>query len=37
VHGEPAALEAQRARLAAKGWRVSAPSPGDVVEVGGGS
>lgn len=28
VHGEPASLEAQRARLAAKGWRVEAPLPG---------
>jgi metallo-beta-lactamase family protein len=33
VHGEPAALEAQRARLAAKGWRVEAPQPGQEVEL----
>ena len=33
VHGEPAAIEAQRARLAAKGWRVEAPQPGAVVEL----
>jgi metallo-beta-lactamase family protein len=25
VHGEPAALEAQRARLAARGWNVNVP------------
>lgn len=34
VHGEPAALEAQRARLAAKGWRVEAPQPGATVDLG---
>jgi len=33
VHGEPAALEAQRARLLAKGWRVEAPQPGATVDV----
>ena len=33
VHGEPVALEAQRARLAAKGWRVEAPQPGQVSEI----
>jgi len=33
VHGEPAALEAQRARLADRGWRVEAPQPGATVEV----
>ncbi len=33
VHGEPAGLEAQRARLSEKGWRVEAPQPGEVVEL----
>ena len=33
VHGEPAALEAQRARLSAKGWRVEAPQPGQLSEL----
>jgi metallo-beta-lactamase family protein len=33
VHGEPPALEAQRARLAAKGWRVEAPQPGAEVAI----
>jgi metallo-beta-lactamase family protein len=33
VHGEPAALEAQRARLSAKGWRVEAPQPGQVSDL----
>ena len=33
VHGEPPALEAQRARLAAKGWRVEAPQQGAEVQV----
>jgi len=33
VHGEPSSLEAQRARLAAKGWRVEAPQPGATVEL----
>jgi metallo-beta-lactamase family protein len=33
VHGEPAGLEAQRARLAAKGWRVDVPAPGASVEL----
>jgi len=33
VHGEPSAIEAQRARLAAKGWRVEAPQPGQEVQL----
>jgi metallo-beta-lactamase family protein len=33
VHGEPASLEAQRARLAARGWNVSVPAPAAVVEL----
>src|SRR5207302_7038883 len=33
VHGEPPALEAQRARLSAKGWPVEVPSPGTSVEL----
>jgi len=33
VHGEPPALEAQRARLAAKGWKVEAPQPGAEVDL----
>ncbi len=33
VHGEPSSLEAQRARLAAKGWRVEAPQPGQEVDL----
>ena len=33
VHGEPLALEAQRVRLAAKGWRVEAPQPGAQVQL----
>ncbi|HMC35980.1 MAG TPA: MBL fold metallo-hydrolase, partial [Myxococcales bacterium] len=33
VHGEPPALEAQRARLSAKGWQVEVPSPGTSVEL----
>jgi len=33
VHGEPSSLEAQRARLAAKGWRVEAPQPQATVEL----
>lgn len=33
VHGEPVALEAQRARLAAKGWRVEAPQPQATVQL----
>jgi len=33
VHGEPAALEAQRVRLAAKGWRVQIPQPGEEVAL----
>jgi metallo-beta-lactamase family protein len=33
VHGEAAALEAQRARLAAKGWNVTVPAPFDSVQL----
>jgi metallo-beta-lactamase family protein len=33
VHGEPAGLEAQRARLSAKGWRVESPQPNAIVEL----
>src|SRR5256712_7915130 len=33
VHGEPPAIEAQRARLSAKGWRVEAPQPGQEVQL----
>jgi metallo-beta-lactamase family protein len=33
VHGEPAAIEAQRARLSARGWRVEAPQPGAFVQL----
>jgi metallo-beta-lactamase family protein len=33
VHGEPASLEAQRARLSAKGWRVQVPQPGEEVAL----
>ena len=33
VHGEPASLEAQRARLAAKGWKVEAPRQGETVQL----
>jgi metallo-beta-lactamase family protein len=33
VHGEPSSLEAQRARLGAKGWRVEAPQPGEEVDL----
>jgi metallo-beta-lactamase family protein len=33
VHGEPSALEAQRARLAARGLRVEAPQPGEEVDL----
>ncbi|HEY6908062.1 MAG TPA: MBL fold metallo-hydrolase, partial [Myxococcales bacterium] len=33
VHGEPAALEAQRARLSARGLRVDAPRPGEQVDL----
>ena len=33
VHGEPPALEAQRARLSAKGWQVEIPAPGAHVEL----
>jgi metallo-beta-lactamase family protein len=33
VHGEPAALEAQRVRLSAKGWRVEAPQPDATVAL----
>lgn len=33
VHGEPASLQAQEARLAARGWKVGAPQPGQTVEL----
>jgi metallo-beta-lactamase family protein len=33
VHGEPAALEAQRARLAGRGYRVEVPEPGQEVAL----
>ena len=33
VHGEPSSLEAQRARMAAKGWRAEAPQPGATVAL----
>ena len=33
VHGEPLALEEHRVRLAAKGWRVEAPQPGEQVQL----
>jgi len=33
VHGEPPAIEAQRARLSTKGWRVEAPQPGQEVQL----
>ncbi len=33
VHGEPKSLEAQRVRLAAKGWRVEAPQPGAIIPL----
>jgi hypothetical protein len=33
VHGEPAALEAQRARLAARGLRVQIPAAGEEVQL----
>jgi metallo-beta-lactamase family protein len=33
VHGEPTALEAQRARLAARGYRVEVPEPGQEVAL----
>jgi metallo-beta-lactamase family protein len=33
VHGEPGALEAMRARLAGRGWAVTAPAHGDKVEL----
>jgi metallo-beta-lactamase family protein len=33
VHGEPAALEAQRARLAAKGFRVEVPQQGEEAQL----
>jgi len=36
VHGEPQALEAERARLAGRGWAVTVPSLGDTVEIPGG-
>jgi metallo-beta-lactamase family protein len=34
VHGEPAALQAQAARLGARGWKVAAPEHGETVELG---
>ncbi|HWE25726.1 MAG TPA: MBL fold metallo-hydrolase [Myxococcales bacterium] len=33
VHGEPPSLEAQRARLSARGWNVVVPQPASVVEL----
>jgi len=33
VHGEPSGLEAQRVRLAAKGWKVLAPQPGQSSKI----
>ena len=33
VHGEPASLEAQRARLASRGWNVAVPAPSSVAEL----
>ena len=33
VHGEPASLEAQRERLAARGWAVVVPRPGESAEL----
>ncbi|TMA15622.1 MAG: hypothetical protein E6J86_05365 [Deltaproteobacteria bacterium] len=33
VHGEPPAIEAQCARLSAKGWRVEAPQPSQEVQL----
>ena len=33
VHGEPAALEAQRMRLSARGLRVQVPAPGEQVQL----
>ena len=33
VHGDPAALQAQQARLSARGWRVEAPQPGEEVQL----
>jgi Cft2 family RNA processing exonuclease len=33
VHGEPAALEAQRARLSARGFRVEVPAAGEEVQL----
>jgi metallo-beta-lactamase family protein len=33
VHGNPEALEAQRARFAERGWNVLVPGPGEIVEM----
>lgn len=33
VHGEPAALEAQRKRLSGRGWTVDVPAPGQTIEL----
>jgi metallo-beta-lactamase family protein len=33
IHGEPAALEAERARLSSRGWQVDVPAAGTTVEV----
>ena len=33
VHGEAASLEAERARLAARGWSVTVPAPASVAEL----
>jgi metallo-beta-lactamase family protein len=33
VHGEPASLEAQRARLSSRGWNVVVPQPSSVAEL----
>lgn len=33
VHGEPASLEAQRARLSARGWNVTVPAPSSVAQL----
>jgi metallo-beta-lactamase family protein len=33
VHGEPASLEAQRARLSSRGWTVEVPAPGSIASL----
>jgi metallo-beta-lactamase family protein len=33
IHGEPAALEAERARLSSRGWQVDVPAAGTTVEI----